>query len=171
MGSDDTFLFPPPRHPFNPHMAEPLHHWTDVVSTDQARALDERGFAYYTREWNEEFFPGHGSSWILYLGAIGVLHEMSSTEGTLVQQSAGTVRTYAEGVEHQLASSIANLETLSRNRDAILRDYVGGRREAVRQGQEGPVRAWILPPGRLPERASRPSLPDPFKAIAVNSIH
>ncbi len=152
MGSDDTFLFPPPRHPFNPHMAESLHHWTDVISADQARALDERGFAYYTGEWNEEFFPGYGSTWILYLGAIGVLHEMSSTEGTLVTQSAGTVRTYAEGVEHQLASSIANLETLSDNRDAILRDFIGGRREAVRQGVEGPVRAWILPPGRLPER-------------------
>ena len=86
MGSHDTYLFSPPRHPFNPHLPQYEWKWADRFADDQAQGLDRRGYSYYTREWNEEFFPGYGSSWASYRGAIGILYEMSGTEGTLVRQ-------------------------------------------------------------------------------------
>jgi hypothetical protein len=152
MGSHDTYLFSPPRHPFNPHL--PAYHWdwADRFAGDQARALDGRGYSYYTQEWNEEFFPGYGSSWASYRGAIGILYEMARTAGTLVHQRPGTVRTYAEAVEHQVASSVANLTTLARNRADLLADFVRGRREVIERGRKGPVGAWVLPEGRHPQR-------------------
>ena len=154
MGADDTYLFSPPRHPFNPFLPPSARVWWDRFAVDQARALDARGYGYYSREWNEEFFPGYGSSWASYLGAIGILYEMSSTEGTLVRQRPGTLRTFAEAVEHHVASSVSNLGTLLANRVSILQDYVAARRETIRRGGEGPVRAWILPPGRDPARTN-----------------
>jgi hypothetical protein len=90
-----------------------------------------------------------GRSWASYLGAVGILYEMGRASGTLVKQPSGIVRTYAETVEHQLASSIANLETLSANRAALLRGMLEARKDAIRRGTEGPVRAWLLPPNRL----------------------
>jgi len=153
MGADDTYLFPPPRHPYNPHLPSTTLGWLHVFAADQSNALDERGYAYYTREWNEEFFPGYGSSWAAYLGAIGVLYEMSSTEGTLVSQRGGVVRTYPQAVEHHVASSVANLETLAANRARILRDYVRGRREVMEQAAQGEVRTWIFTSGARPDRA------------------
>ncbi len=155
MGADDTYLFPPSRHPFNPWKPARLGEWAKRFAADQARALDGRGWAYYTGEWNEEFFPGYGSSWASYHGAVGILYEMGGVEGTLVRQRAGTLRTYPETVDHQLTSSVANLETLAKSRREILRDFVASRREAVRRGAEGPVRAYVLPPGRDPERTGR----------------
>jgi len=152
MGSDDTYLFSPPRHPFNPHLPPSQNSWLERFAADQAKALDGRGYAYYTREWNEEFFPGYGSSWSVYLGAIGILYEMSSTEGSPVQQRSGTVRTYPQAVEHQVTSSVSNLETLAANRAAILLDYVADRRSAIREGEQGNLRAWIFPPGSRPAR-------------------
>jgi hypothetical protein len=152
MGPDDTYLFSPPRHPFNPHQPETTRKWADVFARDQARGLDRRGYGYYTREWNEEFFPGYGSSWAMYRGAVGILYEMSSTDGTLVRQRPGTLRTYAEAVEHQVASTVANLVTLADHRDGIVADFVAARREAVERGRTGPVAAWILPEGRHAER-------------------
>jgi len=116
MGDDDTYLFAPPRHPFNPHLPPSHHKWWDRFAKDQATELDRRGYPYYTREWNEEFFPGYGSSWASYHGAVGILYEMSGTEGTLVHQRRGTWRTYPQAVEHQVASSVANLTTLADNR-------------------------------------------------------
>jgi hypothetical protein len=153
MGADDTYLFAPARAPFNPLKPAYLSGWADRFAADQARALDARGHAYYTGEWNEEFFPGYGSSWASYLGAVGILYEMGGVEGTLVRQRTGTVRTYAETVEHQLTSSVANLETLAANRRDFMTQFLAARREAVRKGAEGTVRAWILPPGRYPDRA------------------
>jgi len=152
MGAHDSYLFSPSRHPFNPFLPPSHQDWDDRFAADQARALAERGYAYYTREWNEEFFPGYGSSWASYLGAIGILYEMSGTEGTLVRQRGGTVRTYTQAVEHQVASSIANLGTLFENRRELLADYVADRRAAMRAASEGPVGAWLLPEGRHPER-------------------
>jgi hypothetical protein len=155
MGSSDTYLFSPPRAPFNPFLPPTTRDWAKRFAADQARALDGRGYAYYTREWNEEFFPGYGSSWASYLGAVGILYEMSGTEGTLVKQRPGTVRTYTEAVEHQAVSSVANLETLAANREAVLLDYVADRRAAIAEGKKGPVRAWIFPPVLHPERTHR----------------
>jgi hypothetical protein len=150
MGDDDTYLFSPPRHPFNPHLPASHLKWWDRFAGEQASALDARGYPYYTREWNEEFFPGYGSSWAAYRGALGILYEMSGTAGTLVRKHSGDLRTYAEATEHHVLSSIANLESLSTNRSEVLADFVADRREVVEH--PGGVAAWVLPEGRNPQR-------------------
>lgn len=153
MGNDDSYLFSPPRHPFNPFLPPGNEVQRDRYAADQAKALDARGYPYYTREWNEEFFPGYGSSWAEYLGAIGILYEMSGTDGTLVRKPAGDLRTFAQAVEHQTTSSMANLATLAGARKDALAYTAAARREAARLGREGPVRAYVLVPGRDPGRA------------------
>jgi len=153
MGASATYLFPPPRHPFNPLLPENARKWERPFSDDQAAALDERGYPYFTGEWNEEFFPGYGSSWASYHGAIGILYEMSRTTGTHVRKRSGTLRTFGQAVEHQLTSSVANLTSLAEHSDEVLADQHAARRAVVKRGTEGKIRAWIFPPhGRQPER-------------------
>jgi len=151
MGNDSTYLFTPPREPYNPLLPDYMRKWWGRFAGDQARALDRKGYSYFTGEWNEEFFPGYGSSWPAYLGALGILYEMSGTDGTLVRRQDGSVRTYGEAVEHQVISSVANLETLAANRQEFLDDFVSARRAAI-TSPKGPARAWLLPPGRSPRR-------------------
>ena len=140
MGSHDTYLFSPSRHPFNPYKPAALAGWAQRFAGDQAAALDRHGY---------------GSSWGSYLGAVGILYEMSSTAGTLVNQRTGTVRTFAEAVEHQATSSMANLGTLADNREAILDDYVTGRRVAIgKAGTEWPA-AWVLPRASHSDRTDK----------------
>ena len=156
MGDNDTYLFPPPRHPFNPHLPENARRWERVFSDDQAKALDSRGYPYFTGEWNEEFFPGYGSSWAAYHGAVGILYEMSGTAGTLVRKRGGTIRSFAEAVDHQLTSSVANLTSLAAHSREVLKDQIAERRAAVKAGSAGSQRAWILVPDhRHPERLER----------------
>ncbi len=169
MGDNSTYLFSPARHPFNPHLPPSNLKWADRFGEDQARALDSRGYPYFTREWNEEFFPGYGSSWPMYRGAVGILYEMSGTSGTLVRKRAGTLRTYPQAVEHQVTSSVANLETLATNRAAILEDFVADRREVVRRGREGPIGAWLLPEGRHPDRTRK--LVDLMRRQGIEVLH
>jgi len=153
MGDNSSYLFTPPRHPFNPHLPPGQHKWWKRFAADQAEALDSRGYPYFTREWNEEFFPGYGSSWAAYHGALGILYEMSGTGGTLVRKREGSLRTYAQATEHQVASSVANLTTLADNRAEILGDFIADRRAFMEA--KGNVAAWILPEGRHPERTRR----------------
>lgn len=153
MGANSSYLFPPPRHPYNPFLPPNTGKWEIGFSDDQASALDKRGFPYYSGEWNEEFFPGYGSSWSSYHGTIGILYEMSRTSGTLVQKKGGTVRTFAQAIEHQYTSSVANLNTLVRNRSQVLHDHISGRQVAVENGRKGMVKAWVFP--RDPRQPNR----------------
>ncbi|MDH3628419.1 MAG: M14 family zinc carboxypeptidase [Acidobacteriota bacterium] len=155
MGANSSYLFSPPRHPFNPHLPNNNMKWADHFAADQARALDERGYGYFTREWNEEFFPGYGSSWAMYRGAVGILYEMSRTSGTHVKKRSGGTRSYPQAVEHQATSSLSNLTTLMDNRVEILADFVADRRAVIEQGKGGTIRGWVLPEGRHPERTRK----------------
>ena len=156
MGANASYLFPPPRHPFNPFLPENTDKWEHSFSADQAAALDARGYPYFNGEWNEEFFPGYGSSWSSYYGTVGILYEMSRTTGTHVKKRNGTVRTFAQAVEHQLTSSVANLMSLATDRDAVLADMAAARRSIVEQGGKGNVRAWLFPPDpRHPGRTEK----------------
>lgn len=152
MGSGDTYLFSPARPPFNPFLPKAYLSWARRYAADQAKALDARGFPYYRGEWADEFFPGYGSSWAMYQGAVGILYEMSGTEGTLVRKPAGDVRTYGQAVEHQLVSSIANLETLAANRKDAVLATIAARRDGIGRGTAGPVRAWVFPATGDPSR-------------------
>ncbi len=156
MGANASYLFPPPRHPFNPYLPPNTGKWELAFSNDQAHALDQHGFPYFSGEWNEEFFPGYGSSWVSYHGTIGILYEMSRTSGTLVRKRGGTLRTFAQAVEHQVTSSVANLSSLAANPAQILHDQIAARQTAIDNGRKGPVKAWVFAPDpRHPERAEK----------------
>jgi hypothetical protein len=155
MGAFDTYLFSPPREPFNPFMTPELMKWWDIFAKDQAEAFDGYGWSYYTREWNEEWYPGYGSTWALYTGAIGILYEQAGTEGSMVKRPDGTVIDYGESVHHQFVSSMANVLTAARNREELLSDYARQRESAIRVGTNGMVKAFLLPPGDDPQRTRR----------------
>jgi hypothetical protein len=143
MGQWDSYLFSPPRAPFNLSLTGELLHWWDVFAADQARAFDARGWAYYTRDWNEEWYPGYGSSWPLYGGAVGILYEQAGITGRIARHD-GTVMTYSESVEHHYVSSLANLTTALRNRAALLEHYAGHRRKAIEDFGGGTVKAFLV---------------------------
>ncbi|MGA9115629.1 MAG: M14 family zinc carboxypeptidase [Bacteroidota bacterium] len=154
MGQWDTYLFSPARAPFNLFLTPALRRWWETFASDQAGAFDERGWAYYTREWNEEWFPGYGSSWPLFAGAVGILYEQAGIVGS-VSRHDGSILSYGETVEHQYISSMANVGTALRNREGLLRHYHEHRKQAVERFGGGAPRAFLVAPGEHPDRAAR----------------
>jgi len=161
MGPLNTYLFSPPREPFNPFMITQIHKWWDVVAQDQAAAFDKYGWSYYTREWNEEFYPGYGSSWGIYIGAIGMLYEQAGVDGSQVKRSDGTIMAYRETVHHQFISSMANLTTVATNRKELLTDYYNEKRNAIAgrpigsSPKMGSGAAFVFPPSDNKSRLER----------------
>jgi hypothetical protein len=152
MGPFDTYLFSPPREPFNPFMFPEIHKWWRILAEDEAAAFDRHGWEYYTREWNEELFPGYGSSWGIYTGAVGMLYEQAGVDGTVVKRPDGTTMTYRETIHHQFTSSMANLTTVANHRKELLQNYYdekkrnigmedGHRRAGSKSGE-----AFLFPP-------------------------
>ncbi len=155
MGPLDSYLFSPPRAPFNPHWPQGIRKWWDIFAADQARAMDKYGWSYYTRDWNEEWFPGYTSSWGNFLGMVGILYEQAGVAGTMVKQRTGEILTYSESVHHHLVSSLANIRTAAKNRKGLLENYYGARKEAVANRNDFLGRAFLVDPSQNPARVEK----------------
>lgn len=149
MGSNATYLFSPAREPINENTPSQILKWWDVFAADQAAAYDARGWPYYTKEWHEQWYPGYGSAWPSFSGAIGVLYEQAGVDGSVVRQRDGYLLSYHEAVNHQFTSSWTNLTTLVSNREPLLRDYRTMREEAVHRGRRSRLKFLIVPDSDL----------------------
>jgi hypothetical protein len=154
MGSYDTFLFPPAREPINPNFNRITKKWGETFAADQARAFDQYGWSYYTGEWLEDWYPGYGSSWPYFIGAVGILYEQASTDGTLVKRPDGTILTFREAVHHQFIASIANISTAANHRKELLQDYYRMKKE-VTAPEKNETAVYYILPGDNPSRANR----------------
>jgi hypothetical protein len=151
MGGQDTFLFSPAREPLNRHLPAKSQRWNATFANEQAAAFDRHGWSYYTREWFESWYPGYSDAWGAFTGAIGILYEQARYAGQPLRRASGEVVTYREAVHHQAVSSLANLQTLAANREAILRDYIADRRANL-EPQPERRDVFVLARGRHPAR-------------------
>ena len=148
MGSNDTYLFYPRAKPINKNFGPAHHMWSQVFAKDQAGAFDQYGWPYYTREWADGWYPGYTDAWGSLLGAIGILYEQARVLGKPLKQKSGAILTHKDAVYHHAVSSFANLRTLSRNREALLRNFWQFHRRAV----DGPKQSFVLRAGHVPDR-------------------
>ncbi|WP_100642559.1 M14 family metallopeptidase [Alteromonas facilis] len=135
MGAQDTYLMGPPRQPLNTNISSSLQEWAKVFARDQGAAFDQRGWRYYTGEWFENWYPGY-SNYAEYRGSMHILYEQSRMAEDGVRRPEGTVQTYQESVHHQFVSTMANLQTLAKNSDAMYADYWQARKQNV--AKKGP---------------------------------
>jgi len=151
MGIYSNFLFSPPREPYHPTMTANLRKWWKRFSADQAAALDQYGWRYYTRDWHEEWFPGFAASWSVYTGAVGILYEQARVEGKSAKQPDQHILTFGETVHHQFISSLANMQTAAFHHEQLLRDYYADKLAAI-NGEAG---AYLIEPGDNPGLLNR----------------
>ncbi|PJA26256.1 MAG: hypothetical protein CO189_11790 [candidate division Zixibacteria bacterium CG_4_9_14_3_um_filter_46_8] len=140
MWADATYLFSPPRQPINYNTPENVLKWYQLFRRDQGDAFDKYGWSYYSGDWNEQWYPGYGSAWPTYSGAVGILYEQAGVQGESVLQKDDYLLTYHESVHHQFTSSMANLKTAAENRKALLADYYDARVKIMEAGRKGNVR-------------------------------
>lgn len=146
MGAQDTFLFMPAREPINYNYPEHGNKWGVEIQKDHAAAFDALGWRYYSGEWNESWYPGYSSTWGALRGSIEQLYEMEGILTDAVRRPEGTLVTYRESVHHQVVSSWANLKSLSKNRAAIMKDYLASKRKNVAEDGRFAKRLFAFPP-------------------------
>jgi hypothetical protein len=77
-------------------------------------------------------YPGYGSSYGIYLGAVGMLFEQAGVDGSQIKRPDGTIMTYRETVHHQFIGSMANLLAVAEGRKELLTDYYEEKQANVR---------------------------------------
>lgn len=152
MGSLDTFLMYPQNAPHNPQLPTWLVEWQRRYAEGAAAAFDARGWSYYTREWADAWAPFYSDSWGALLGATGMLYEQAGIAGFPLRRASGEILTYREAVHHQAVASLANLTTLSGNRQAALAAYLENGRRNVAADTPGNDRMFLCVPDANADR-------------------
>lgn len=154
MGGDSTYYFAPPADPLNPHITKQQVYWFNTFGRANGARFDERGYPYFIREIYDSFYPGYGESWPIFQGSVGMTYEKASARGLVFRRQDGSFLTYRDGLVQHFTAAISTAETAARNRERLLGDFLDYRQTAVREGQQGPVQEYVLPPGRDPSRTT-----------------
>lgn len=141
MSYASTYFFPPPMAPINRLVDESVRRGWEAFAAGNIAAFDARGWGYFRREGYDEFYPGYGSSWPIYAGAVGMTYEQASSRGGAIRRPDGHVLTLREAAEHHYVASWATLSTLARDARARVADYLAFRQAAVRGTAEDGIRA------------------------------
>ncbi|QKK03457.1 MAG: peptidase [Pseudomonadota bacterium] len=145
MGSQDTYLFSPPRAPYNPHLPHQGSDMGNRFAEDQAAAFDEFGYPYYSGEWNENWFPGYSDAWAALRGAHGILYEQARVADDGVQRPTHLL-SYRQSVHHQVLSTLANLQTLLEHRRDMLVAFAEDKASLVDPGAPYGNRSFVFLP-------------------------
>ncbi|AKS42870.1 M14 family metallopeptidase [Wenzhouxiangella marina] len=155
MGPDSTFFFAPEAVPYNPLLSESQRASLTRFGENNARWFDRHGFAYFTREIFDAFYPGYGASWPSYYGGIAMTYEQGSARGLVMRLRNGREMSYLETVREYVAASLATLETVAVQRDRLWADFAAYRREGIEAGRRQGPAAWAIPAQRDQGAADR----------------
>jgi len=145
MGGDSTYFFAPEAVPYNPLLAENQRESLALFGRNNARWFDRFGFAYFTREVYDAFYPGYGASWPSYYGGIAMTYEQASPRGLVLRKRDGSELTYADAVGQHFVASIATAQTVAENRDRLWADFRAYRESAIAMAADEGPRAWVIP--------------------------
>jgi hypothetical protein len=93
--------------------------------------------------------------WPMLHGAVGMTYEQASARGLVFRRTDDTELTYLDGIRNHFTAALTTAATAARDREKLLRDFLEFRRSAVREGESGDVRQYVLAPGTDPARALR----------------
>jgi putative intracellular protease/amidase len=145
MGSDSSYYFAPEAIPFNPHLTKEQKTSLDWFGKNNAKYFDQLGYAYFTRELYDAFYPGYGASWPAYYGAIAMTYENSSVRGLVYRRADGTLYTYPDSIRKHFTTQIATAEAAANNKTQLLKNFWEYNKTALAEGKSEAIKGFILP--------------------------
>lgn len=149
MNWTSSYFFFPAADPINPIYPDHTLRWGKYIGEANAAAFDAEGWAYYTGQSFDLFYPGYGDSWPSLTGAIGMTYEQAghSRAGLVIQRPDGTLLTLRDRAEHHRTSGEATLRAVARRKTDLLLSFAEFHR-TVGQGEPD----ILLVPGSEPGR-------------------
>ncbi|MGK7393215.1 MAG: M14 metallopeptidase family protein [Candidatus Cyclobacteriaceae bacterium M3_2C_046] len=144
MGTNSTFFFQPGipsrNHPLTP---ESTYKLTRQIAEFHARALDQAGTLYYTRESFDDFYYGKGSTYPDINGGVGILFEQASSRGKR-QQSENGILTFPFTIKNQVTTSLSTLEAAGALKEKLLIHQADFYKNALKEAENQQFKGYLI---------------------------
>lgn len=144
MGTNSTYFFQPgiPSRNF-PLTPEGTFTLTARIGEYHARALDQIGSLYYTRESFDDFYVGKGSTYPDINGSIGILYEQASSRGHVQEGQFGEI-TFPFTIRNQFVTTLSTMEAALALRNDLLEHQRSFFRSALAEADRDAVKAYVF---------------------------
>lgn len=144
MGTSSTFFFQPgiPSRN-NPYIPARNTELTEMIAKHHAKALDEIGSLYYSKETYDDFYIGKGSTYPDVTGSIGILFEQASSRGHAQEGPYGLVE-FPFTIRNQFTISLSTLKGADAHRKELMtyqRDFFAS---ALKEADSYSVKAFVF---------------------------
>ncbi|GLH71835.1 deacylase/carboxypeptidase superfamily protein [Geothrix limicola] len=151
MTPESSYYFPPTMQPIHEGLPEAFSgRWQATFGKGVARAFDARGWAYFSRDVFDLFYPGYGDSWPTFQGAVGMTFETAGQGGVAYRRQDEDILTLEGRIQRHTASCLAVVATAAAERQALLWDFQQARRDRAALGDR--AGAFLLGEGEDPSR-------------------
>lgn len=146
MGTNSTYFFEPTKPFSSENPVVPRKNYEDINSKFAgffAKALDDIGSLYWTKEVFDNSYPGYGSTYPDIQGGLGIVFEQGSSRGHIQESQRGDI-TFAFTIRNQLKISLATMEAGVRERvymHRYLREFFD---TAIREGANDKIKSYVF---------------------------
>lgn len=108
-----------------------------------AKAMDEIGSLYFSKENFDNSYPGYGSTYPDIHGGLGLVFEQASSRGH-VQKSSTKEVTFAFTIRNHVRTSLATVKAGVDNRELLLKHQQEYFKSALEEGKKSPIKAYVF---------------------------
>jgi hypothetical protein len=146
MGTNSTYFFEPTKAFGSENPVIPRKNYEDINSKFAAyfaKALDDIGSLYWTKEVFDNSYPGYGSTYPDIQGGLGLVFEQGSSRGHIQSSQRGDI-TFAFTIRNQLKTSIATLEAGVKEREYMHRYLREFFQTGVSEANQSRTKAYVF---------------------------
>jgi hypothetical protein len=147
MGSNATFFFQPgiPSR-INPNTPVENSQLTSKIAEYHAKALDNIGSLYYTKESFDDFYYGKGSSYPDVNGCVGILFEQASSRGQARQTENGILE-FPFTIRNQFTVSLSTIQAGHELRNELLNYQKDFYKNTIEMARNDANKAYVFDGG------------------------
>lgn len=108
-----------------------------------AKAMDEIGSLYFSKENFDNSYPGYGSTYPDIHGGLGLVFEQASSRGH-VQKSSTKEVTFAFTIRNHVRTSLATVKAGVENRELLLKHQQEYFKSALDEGKKSTIKAYVF---------------------------
>jgi len=143
-GSNATYYFEPtPKSHQSPIIPQVVYDFNAVLAKYQAKALDEIGSLYFTKENYDNLSPIYGSTYPKFYGGVGATFEEASSGGINRETSNGLL-TFSFTIRNHLVTGLATVRGAVAEKEGLFKLQKDFFRTALDQARANPDKAFVF---------------------------